>query len=177
MENKISLKSFLKEFKTSRFVLECEMPMGYTEGFPILSIKNGYLCMTVPFLKYQSTGVVDQTMVFPIRYVVTVSLPDMKAVGYEDLLFNTAFEKVDFSKPIGLFRHKAISGMDKKEYKSKRDELISLYERLANALIFGTPYTDKDESNMSELLKMLLEPSLFPIYMTLDKDFYNKFLI
>lgn len=177
MENKqISVKKLIKEIKTSEFVLGCKMEVGYSAGLPILQIKNGILCLTVPYLKYRMTGAVDKTLVYPVRYTVTVALPGEDPVGFSDLSVNPVFEKVDFSKPVGTFRHDSIKQYSKDQYFALKDELYSLYDKTASALLYNAPYAEGDEKRMSELLRLLVEPSLLPIYRALDIDFYNKYL-
>lgn len=177
MSNKIiSTEEVMKKIKRSDFLLGARMPMGYASGYPILNIKNGYLCMTVPYLRYKVTGVEDRTYVFPIRYTATVELSENRIAGFSDLSLDERFAKLDFDKPIGLFRHESVKHLSKSEYKEKRHELMLEYDKLANALVNGSEYTDADEIKMRDLLKMLVEPSLYPIYKILDKDFYNKYL-
>lgn len=172
----ISVENIIKQIKTSDFTLNCRMPMGYSSGLPILQIKNDCLCLTIPYLKYKITGVVDKTLVYPIRYTISVELPENNVIGFADLAFNKSFEKVDFNKPIGFFRHESIKNLSKNEYKEKRTRLLSLYGKLADSLLFGTEFTEEDENDMRGLLKLLVEPSLYPIYNVLDRDFYNRFL-
>lgn len=172
--NKINISKFLKEAKTSTFQSGCRMPMGYTAGLPIISAKCGKVCLKVPFLRYKVTGVVDKTLVFPIKYVLSYSMPNMFPIGFADLDFNVIFRKVDFTKPIGYFRHDAIKTLSKSEYESKRKELMAMYDELANALINNEAF--KKEAEFKALLNMLIEPSLKPIYKVLDKEFYNKYL-
>ena len=177
MDKKISIKTLLREVKTSPFLLYCELPMGYVEGLPVLQIRNGQLCLLIPFLKYQITGKADQTLVYPIRYTVTVLLPEGKVVGFQDLGIQPQFCNVDFNKPVGLFRHEAIKQWGKKEYNAKREELLGMYDKVANALLYGEAYTEEDEQEMRTLLQTMLEPSQMPIYKVLDEDFYEKYLV
>ena len=172
----ININKFLKEAKTSDFQLNCGMPLGYVTGFPIISAVGKKLCLKVPFLKYKVTGEVDKTLVYPVKYVITYSLPDMKPVCFEDLSYNKAFSKIDFSQPIGFFRHDAIKNLNKAAYKEKKEELIGMYDKLASALINNTPYTREDEAEFRNLLSIMLEPSVKPIYKSLDGKFYDKFL-
>lgn len=177
MDKKISVKTLVREVKTSPFLLYCELPMGYVEGLPILQIRNGQLCLLIPFLKYKVTGKVDQTLVYPIRYTVTVLLPEGRILGFQDLSAMPQFSKVDFNQPVGLFRHEAIKQWGKKEYSEKRDELLALYDKVANALLYGTEYTEEDELAMRSLLQAMVEPSQMPVYKVLDEDFYEKYLV
>lgn len=176
MENKICIKDILNGLKTDEFVLNSRLPSGYGYGYPILQVRNDYLCMVVPYLRYKTTGVVDRTLVFPIRNTFTISLPDKRFIGFEDLRYNPRFAKVDFSMPIGLFRHESIKNLSKKEYEAKREELYAQYDKLINALLFDGEYSEEDGESMKQLLKLLVEPSLYPIYKALDADFYNKYL-
>lgn len=176
MDRKVDIQVLLKQLKTSGFILNCNMPMGYAQGFPVFKILNGALCMEIPYLRYKITGEVDKTLVFPIRYTVTVALPEGDVIGYENLEYNPACEKVAFSQPIGYFRHESIKQYNRKAYEAKKEELYTLYSRLANALIYGDAFTADDDAAFKELLQTLLEPSLLPIYRIMDRDFYRKYL-
>lgn len=173
---KVNIKDVLNKIKTGDFLMACRIPLGYLPGLPILKIKNGRLCLVIPYLKYKITGVVDKTLVYPIRYIITVTLPDIKVIGYSDLKYENTFEKLDFSKPIGLFRHDKVKNLDKKQFQAKKAELMSEYDKVINALIFDDEYYQEDEEKMRQLLQLILEPSLMPIYKALDMDFYRKYL-
>ena len=82
MSDNFSLSDFLRELKSSDFVLGCEMPMGYTPGLPTLLIKNDALIIQIPYLKYQTTGETDKTLVFPVRYLIELTLPDLQFINY-----------------------------------------------------------------------------------------------
>ena len=60
------------------------IPMGYVPGIPMLTIKNDCLIAIVPFLRYKTTGEKDRTLVFPIRYVLEYSLPELTLVKFAD---------------------------------------------------------------------------------------------
>ena len=49
----VSIEQIKKNLKSNDFFLNCKIPLGYTAGFPILQIKNGSLCVTFPYVKYQ----------------------------------------------------------------------------------------------------------------------------
>lgn len=176
MNRKIEMKEILNKFKRSNFYLGCRIPMGYTCGLPILQVKNDRLCLVIPYLKYKVTGEKDNTLVYPIRYVVTMVLPEEKPIDYKDLAFDYLFSKVDFKEAIGLFRHDAIKHLDKKEYEATREELYACYDKVIAALLFGEEYGEQDEERMRELLQLMIEPCLLPIYKALNKDFYSKYL-
>lgn len=176
MKQKVTVEQIKKNLETGGFFLHCKIPLGYKTVFPILQIKNGCLCILFPYLKYQTTGEVDRTLVFPIRYAVSLELPTEKIIGFEDFEYSEDFGNVDFDKPIGYFRHEAVKKFGREEYDSLYHELMKEYDKVIYALLEGGKYSLSDERRMSELLRILLEPSLLPIYQRLDKDFYNKYL-
>lgn len=176
MVNVISMEEMIKKLKTSGFFLQCKIPMGYSSGFPILKIKNNSLCVTVPYLKYRTTGKVDKTLVFPIRYGISLELPTEKIIGFEDYEYKSSFANIDFDKPVGYFRHDAVKQYNKTQYKKLRGELMGEYDKVANALLENAAYDRSDEKRMAELLQLLVEPSLLPFYRAIDVDFYNKYL-
>ena len=175
MKNRISISEVIKKIKTRGFFLNCEMPLGYTAGFPVLQIKNDNLCLLVPYVRYQTTGEVDKTLVFPIRYTICLELPTEKIVGFENLEYNPAFKKIDFMKPVGYFRHESIKCYNKKQYRDLYGELMEQYDKVANSLLYGTEYSASDEKRMCELIQLLVEPSLAPIYSVMDADLYQKY--
>ncbi len=176
MKSTINTAEIIKEIKTSDFLLSCRLPLVYVSVYQIFQIKNDRLCMLIPYLKYKTTGVVDKTLVYPIRYTLTVSLPDKRFIGFEDLAFNPVFGKVDFNKPIGLFRHDSIKNLNKNEYSAKKIELFSMYDKIASAVLGAADCSDEDAERFSQLLGTLLEPSLKPIYKVLDADFYASYI-
>lgn len=176
MVDAISMEQIIKNLKTSEFFLQCRIPMGYSSGFPILQIKNGSLCVTVPYLKYRTTGEVDKTLVFPIRYGISLELLTEKVIGFEDYEYKSSFVNIDFDKPVGYFRHDAVKQYNKTQYKQLRRELMGEYDKVANVLLGNAAYNIADEKRMAELLQLLAEPSLLPFYRVIDADFYNKYL-
>lgn len=177
MMNVISMEQIIKNVKTSEFFLQCKIPMGYSSGFPILQIKNESLCVTVPYLKYRTTGEVDRTLVFPIRYGISLELPTEKVIGFENYEYKSSFAKIDFDKPVGYFRHDEIKQYNKTQYKELRRELMEEYDKVANTILCNAAYGSSDEKRMAELLQLLAEPSLRPFYRAIDADFYNKYFL
>ncbi|MCH5185011.1 MAG: hypothetical protein J1F64_02685 [Oscillospiraceae bacterium] len=172
----VSIEQIKNNLKTNDFLLNCKIPMGYSQGLPVLMIKNDCLCVTFPYLKYKITGKVDKTLVFPLRYGITLEIPTEKIVCFEDYEYREEFRNIDFDKPIGFFRHEALKGYDKKQYNECRMKLMNEYDKAINAILGNTGYTPSDEKQMRELLQLLTEPSLLPMYKAIDSDFYNKYL-
>lgn len=176
MVSEISTEDIIKRLRKSDFILQCKLPLGYSSGLPILQIKNESLCLTVPYLQYKTTGQVDKTLVYPIRYAITLELPTENIVSFENYEYNDKFAKVDFNKPVGYFRHDAIKKYNKAQYKALRSELMKEYDKVIMAIFGEGEYTAEDEKKMSALLQLLTEPSLIPFYRAIDADFYNKYL-
>ena len=175
MAKEFSMKKIIASVKTSDFLINCAMPMGYSEGFPMLRQCNGEVFVMIPFLKFQVTGKVDQTLVYPIRFVITVRARDGKIVGYQDLISDSRFAKVNFEQPIGLFRHEAIRDWNKQTYRENRQMLYRLYDATCDAMANGQVPQELTEQ-LSQLLKQMVEPSQLPIYRALYGAFFNTYL-
>lgn len=172
----ISMEKVKKDLLSSDFYLNCNIPLGYTAGFPILKIMNGCLCVTIPYLRYQTTGEVDKTLVYPLRYGITLELPTLQVVAFENYEYAAVFQTVDFEKPVGLFRHETVKQYSRKQYQTLVSELMQLYDKVIAMILGQTPYQAEVEKRMSKLLQILVEPSLRPMYRALDIDFYNKYI-
>ena len=170
-------EEILKSLKTNEFLLNSNIPIGYTPGIPMLSLRNGEPCLVIPFLKYQMTGAIDKTRIFAPRFVVTVVMNNGKIVKYEDLMYDSRFEEVDFRKPVGLFRHSAIKHLKKDEYEKKRKELYSLLDSLSDSMAGKMEFDEMDNMKLSHLFSILLEPSLKPFYHAIDKTFFETNII
>ena len=172
----IDVRSLVKNVSKGETFMNSGIPLGYVSNIPVLKEVNGKYCLVIPYLKYKPTGDIDKTLVFPAKYTLTVSLPFGKTVGFEDFSYDSRFKKVDFTKPVGFFRHDAIKQFSKKEYNEKRDALYSAYSEIVSAKLEGTPVPENAEKTFSELMRIILEPSIYPIYKAIDEDFYNKYL-
>ncbi len=163
------MNEIIQEIKNSNIMLS--MPLGYTNGYPILTVKNARVCAVIPYLKYKVTGIKDKTEVYPIRYLVTYSVKDGVITAFEDLKENKLFAEADFSKPVGLFRHDSIKDLGKTEYKEKQAELYEMYDSFAAAMIEGGEYPAAKLKEFRALLSKMLEPSLKPFYEALYPAF------
>ncbi len=177
MKNSISVKTLLRQIRCSEFVNACQMPMGYVEGYPMFHRVNGKVYLVVPFLRFKVTGEVDKTLVYPIRYTVTAELPTGRIASFQDLAADSRFRKVDFDKPIGLFRHDAIKDLTKQEFAAVKEELYGAYDAVISSLLAGQEPAQEAVEAMAKLLSRLAEPCEKPIYQALDSNFCAKFLL
>lgn len=169
-------EDILKSLKTNDFLLNSNIPMGYTPGIPMLSLRNGEPCLVIPFLKYQMTGEVDKTRVFAPRFVITVVMNGGKVVKYEDLMYDSRFEEVDFRKPVGLFRHSSIRHLKKNDYNKMRNDIYELLDALSDSMTGKMEFDEMDEIKLKKLFSVLLEPSMKPFYHAIDKTFFETYI-
>ena len=171
-----SMVKIKQDLLSSDFYLNCNIPLGYVAGFPVLKIMNGCLCVTIPYLRYQTTGEVDRTLVYPIRYGITLELPTLKVIAFEDYEYVSVFRNIEFEKPVGLFRHDAIKKYTRTQYEKLMAELMQLYDKVILMILDEIPYCAQTEKRMAELLQLMVEPSLRPMYRALNEEFYNKYM-
>lgn len=175
-KEKQPITGFYKTWKT-REEVRLLIPMGYIPGMPVITVKNDQLVAMIPFLRYKVTGTVDRTLVYPVRYVLEYLVPEMQLAAFRDLSIEPAYEKWDFGKVAGFFRHEAIRHLDKAEFAKLRGETIALYDRMIDFLTSDeADFTPADEARLKANLQTIVEPFIQNQYDTLDRDFYNKYL-
>lgn len=156
--------------------IQAVIPMGYTPGIPVLTALQEELCVAIPFLRYKVTGEKDQTLVYPVRYVATYVIPEMQLVSFVDLAYTTAAKNIDFNKSVGLFRHKAISGLSRQEYNELRARTLAGLDNCA-ALLLGTAYYEEDKDiRLKQDMSRIIEPSLYPFYKSNYPKFFAKYI-
>lgn len=176
MNNKFDLFEIIKKVRTPEFLKNCNIPLGYSAGLPIIQTLNSSLCITIPFLKYKITGKVDETLVYPIRYTLTFKLPQKLMVKFEDLSIHPAFRRVEFNKPVGLFRHDAIKSLTKTQYESEKNKLYDYYNKIIDSKLNSIPCENEIIQEFKRLLNTLVEPSIKVIYKVIDNAFYNEYM-
>lgn len=149
------------------------LPMGLNAGWPYLTIRNKQLCVTIPYYRSELKPN-DGTLLFPISYCMTTVWPSAKVVGYNNLRYDKAFKKINFDKPVGTFRHEAIKNLGKTEYTALRDELLACYDELIGCIFSDTAF--ENQPRMTQLLQLLMEPSMRPLYLYLCKPFFETYL-
>lgn len=177
MEQKISVSEFRKALSKSDFLLQCRMPLGYSQGLPILRRDNeaGRMILETPFLRYQITGKEDETLVYPIRYTISAEMPSGRILSFKRLEESSRFAGVDFSKPIGRFRHARLSKFSKMECGSLIEALFQSYDVIIHAGGNEKECRKAVEEAMA-LIDVLLTPELRRFYRQLDEEFYNNYI-
>ncbi len=167
----MTMQEFLKVLNKSDIVRK-QVPMGLGMGLPMPDIIGDTLCVSVPYYKVIPAKE-DKTLIFPPEYVITAKWPNGAVIGFKNLRYDREYSKVKFDKPVGTFRHDAIKQWNKGEYQSKKTELFQKYDIFIASLYSEEPYT---EEGFSDLLNVIIEPSLRPFYQRIGRSFYNKFL-
>ena len=101
---------------------------------------------------------------------------DGKVVKYEDLMYDSRFEEVDFRKPVGLFRHSSVRHLKKEDYNKMRNEIYALLDALSDSMIGKMEFDEMDAMKLNKLFSVLLEPSMKPFYHAIDKTFFETYI-
>ncbi len=152
------------------------IPMSYTPGIPFLSVSNEELCINVPFLRYKVTGEKDKTLVYPIRYVVTYVIPENIMIRFVDLAYTPLASKIDFNKPVGHFRHRAIADLNRDQYNALRRDTLDALNHVAAEMLGEEDEDPETDTRLYELMSRIVEPSLYPIYHKLAPSFFKKYI-
>lgn len=171
---KMTMAKFIKNIRQN-VVSSNLIPMQLNVGWPVLSIRDKNLCVCIPFFRsVLNTG--DNTLIYPITYTITATWNKGTVVEFKNLRFDSTFQRVDFSKPVGKFRHDAVKHLNGLQYKEKRQRLFELYDKLIDCIYQDVPFEGEDKTEFKQILQMLMEPSLKPFYKALGAKFYNSFI-
>lgn len=167
-----TIKDFIEMIRKSDTARSL-IPMEFVSGLPIFSIRKGEVCVTIPyyFVKVQPQ---DKTLIYPLEYSITALWSNGLIVDYKNFNFVPAMKKLDFSKPIGTFRHDAIKSLNKQQYMVLKNELFDCYDSYLTCIAEKKPF--EKQKRMKELLNLLMEPCQKPMYMILGRRFFEEFL-
>jgi hypothetical protein len=171
MEN-ITIKSFIEMIRKSDTARSL-IPMEFVSGLPILSIRKGELCITIPYYRAKIRPE-DKTLIYPLAYSITALWSNGMIVDYKNFNFVPAMKRLDLSKPIGTFRHEAIKHLNKQQYKDLKNELFSCYDEYVACIEQKRAF--EGSKRMKELLNIIMEPCQKPMYMLIGKKFFEEFL-
>lgn len=170
----VLIEDFLKRINTST-VVRSNIPMGLGMGFPMLNIVGDNLLVSV-FYYRSILRPEDQTLLMPPEYQISVDYPSGKLVSFRNLRLDSGYRNLNFDKPAGTFRHEAIKGLDRAEYKQKKQELFSLMDKLVAFLGEEGEFGSEEEIELSQLFSMLAEPPLYSFYQAMAPQFYQRFI-
>lgn len=170
MEN-LNISQFITKLNSSE-VKRGLIPTEMSAGWPGVTIKNGNLCITIPYFK-ETLGINKDYVVYPISYSITAIWPQGTIVDFTRYSFSKDFKDIDFSTPLGTAKHKSIETMTKSEYLNSIDILYSYYDELISCINNKKPFPN--EKNMQNLLTKLMHPSLLPMYNRMCPKFFGYY--
>jgi hypothetical protein len=168
-QNNISIVNFLKSANASD-TRRGLIPMELGAGWPAITIKNKQICVTVPYFLAQP-GHGGQFLLFPISYLITLKWPNAQIVEFASLKYQKAYKGLDFSKPVGIFKHETVMGLSRDQYIAKRGELFALYDELIVGITEKRGF--ERLGDMRDLFQTLMEPSLYPMYRNIAPNFFE----
>ena len=150
------------------------IPMEMVSGWPCIRNMGKTLCVTLPFYSRQISG--ERIALFPLYCSVTVPLGNRsKLVDFTIYPYQTSWRDVDYSKPIGYFKHSALSDVKtNEEYQSLCRQLYDYYDAMIACVREHKP-TFPQESQMQTLFTKLMEPAQYPQYLRINRKFYEYF--
>ncbi|ACK70843.1 conserved hypothetical protein [Gloeothece citriformis PCC 7424] len=150
------------------------VPLEAGVGWPIPLRKDSKVYITLPF--YGCTPQKGQTLLFPPFATLTLNWANLIPVEYVNLRFRNPAPDLKWEGQVGIFPHAAVKQITIKEYKEKRQELLSMYDEMFNSLTGGIPFSSEWCARFSQLLRLLIEPCLEPYYRILGEKFFARFL-
>ena len=168
----MSLKEFIHDFNRSDFK-RSQIPMGLVSGWPSIKLYNGKIAVTIPYFK--RTNLENGIALYPIYCSVTILADNPERIlDFTLYPLDSAWNNIDFAKPVGTFKHKALEAVKTKaEYVALCDKLYSYYDEMIEAVKNRKSFASEDE--MQVLFSKLMEPSLYPFYLKVNKKFYMNF--
>ena len=87
--------------------------------------------------------------------------------------YHSDWREVDYSRPAGYFRHKALENVTRSQYLQMRHELYECYDQMIGCMLADCPY--EDGGKMASLFTKLMEPCHYEQYLKINKHFYSHF--
>jgi hypothetical protein len=153
------------------------IPMEAGIGWPIPTRKEGQVFVTFPFFGVSRVQPQrGETQLFPPFAKMTLDWQTRVPVEYVNLHYQDPWPGLVKDQIVGTFPHAAVAGISVQEYRTKRGELLHMYDELCATLQSGGALTAEWNARFSALLRELVEPSLEPYYRVLGPAFFERFL-
>ncbi|OLE96333.1 MAG: hypothetical protein AUG75_21730 [Cyanobacteria bacterium 13_1_20CM_4_61_6] len=145
-------------------------------GWPIPLRRNEQVFVTLPFFCFSYKPQNKETTLYPPFATITLNWSSQVPVEYVNLRFRNPWPEGDWQKPAGIFPHLAVAKLSVKQYQDVRNELLSMYDVLLDALSRNEVLAPEWKTAFSLLLRTLVEPSLEQYYRALGQKFFATFL-
>lgn len=149
------------------------IPAELASGWPCIKRARGKLYVVIPY--FSRRPVENGYALYPIYCSVTIlwKAPE-KVLDFTIYSMQEEWEYVDYSKPAGFFKHKALEDVrTRDEYIALCDRLYGCYDEMILAVSENRPFDGEKE--MAGLFLKLMEPSLYPFYEKINRKFYSNF--
>ncbi len=149
------------------------IPAELASGWPCLKKVRGKLYIVIPY--FNRMPVKSGYALYPIYCSATIpwKMPE-KMLDFTVYTIQENWKDVDYSKPVGFFKHKALEDIrTKDEYIALCNRLYRCYDEMVLAVLENKPFAG--EEKMAGLFSKLMEPSLYPFYEKINKKFYSNF--
>ena len=167
---KISVYNIVKEFNRSE-MKKAIIPQEMVSGWPNIKLMGKTLCVTIPY--YGRIPAKGKFYLKPIYCSVTIPVGNPeKIMDFTIYPYQKGWEKLDYSKPVGCFKHEALNDVKTKgEYQALTMKLYDYFDLMVEAVLEKKPF--EQESEMEKLYSKLMEPGHYSQYLKINKKFYG----
>lgn len=149
------------------------VPSELASGWPCIRMVGSRLCVVIPYFNRRPSE--KGFALYPIYCSATIMWKNPDKV-LDFTIYHTLpeWKDVDYSKPVGIFKHKALADVETRgEYLMLCDRLYHYYDEMVQAVLERRPFEEEEE--MAKLFSKMMEPSLYPYYERINKKFYSNF--
>ena len=170
MEEK-TMEQFIETFMSSE-LRRMILPMELRCGWPAITQRNNEICVVLSFYRAEPAKE-KKISIYPLCQSLILRWKDAKLISYRNLNYEKEFAGMDFTKPVGYFRHEAIKDWDKQTYMQNRKQLFTYYDRLIQCIATRGAFEEKEE--MAALLGIMMEPAQYPMYLKMAPKFFGAY--
>lgn len=149
------------------------IPQELVSGWPCIQKIGRALCITIPY--YARRPEEHRIALYPLYCSATFPLGNQnRLLDYTTYPHQKEWREVDYDKPAGYFKHKALEDVKtKREYQVLCRRLYSYYDQMIAAILEKKPF--EQEKEMIALFSKLMEPGHYEQYLRINKKFYSYF--
>jgi len=174
MEPKSKTEKLIEDLRKTPIFRQV-IPMEAQIGWPLPVRREYKVYVTFIFFGAKNQGQ-GETILFPPFAKMTLDWSNQTPVEYTDFRFENPWKDAKKEGQIGTFPHRAIASLKVEEYLKKRRELLEMYDEMLFKLSQRQSLSSEWNNRFSQLLRLLLEPSLEPYYRVLAPKFFDRFL-
>lgn len=168
------MENLIKEVRKSS-LFRSLIPMECETGWPLPSVREGILYITIPFFNVTKEGT-GRFNLFPFSHAVTIRWDDGKIVQYINYRYENPFSIKNFNEAVGIFPHDEIKSLKTKEYEEKKMELMNLYDEMFGKIAKGENVDKSVKESFARVFSLLTNPGHGQLYSTLAPNFCKRFL-